>query len=364
MPKRKRYSPIGIDLQPHSAKMVQLHFGPKGTSVVGYTSVTFEESLLQIEDQTPECIVNALKGAVRSAGFSGRRAVITLPPNKVDVRTLTLAGSDDDLGKMLRWEAESYLHFDVADATLDYVKLGEVNVGNEKRWEVLVAAVGKPYVHGLLELFAKAGVFVKVADIVPMALSRLGSHVARELDVPVSMIDIGRTTSVAVILNKGDLRLARTIPRGGEEFTSRIMSSLDVDHGEAELLKKEYGTGVPTHGVQFGSDQELVTKTEVAGTIHEILRHELEEIGDELQKLFRYFATQRKGMPVGRGYLCGGSGRMNGLDTFLSERIGVQIDTLPALSDLFQNAPRDDEFGPEYAVAVGLALRSVDTVKN
>ncbi|NQT18934.1 MAG: type IV pilus assembly protein PilM [Planctomycetes bacterium] len=358
MPKRKGYSPIGIDLQAGSAKMVQLHFGPKGTSLVGCKAVTFEESLTRIVDQKPEKIVDQLKQAITSAGLSGRRAIATLPAAKVDVRTLTLAGSEDDLEKLLRWEAESYLHYEVADASIDHAKLGEVSAGNEKRSEVMVATANKTYIREVMDLLSEAGLMVQAIDIVPMALWRLGIRLAEELEAPVSMIDIGRTSSVAVILSRGDLRLTRTMARGGEELTSRIMQGLDIDRNEAELLKKEYGTGMAGGAARFGSQDELVTKTEVAGTIHEILRHDLEDIADELRKLFRYFSTQNKGMAVGRGYLCGGGGRLKGLDAYFTERIGVAIEQLPALDVVLKakNNP-DDETGPEYAVAAGLALR-------
>lgn len=358
MPKRKGYSPIGIDLQANAAKMVQLHFGPQGASVTGCKSVTFEEGLAQIVDQKPGRITHTLKQAIASGGFSGRRAVVTLPAAKVDVRTLTLAGSEDDLEKMLRWEAESYLHYDVSDASIDHAKLGEVTVGNEKRSEVMVASANKTYIRELLDLMAGAGLLVEAVDIVPMALWRLGSRFGEELQTPVSMIDIGRTSSVATILNTGELRLTRTIARGGEELTARIMQSLDVARDEAELLKKEYGTGVPGNAARFGSQDELVTKTEVAGTIHEILRCDLEDMAEELQKLFRYFSTQNKGMSVGRGYLCGGGSRLKGLDAFFTERIGVTIEQLPALDVVLKTGSTNgDETGPEYAVAAGLALR-------
>ena len=362
MPRRKGHSLIGIDLQPKSAKMVQLHFGSQGISLAGHSSVSFEESLTPLVDHKPHKVVDALKAAIKSGGLSGSRAVITLPPNKVDVRTLTLGGSDVDLDKMLNWEAESYLHYDVADASIDYVELGRVKVGKEERSDVLVAAARKAYIHELLELMAGAGLMVTAVDIVPMALWRLGSHVGRELNAPFSLIDIGRTASVAVILNRGDLRLTRTIDRGGDEFTTRIMDSLEVSHDEAELLKKEYGTGVPGHGAHLDSENELVTKTEIEGTVHEILRRDLEELAGELQKLFRYFSTLNKGVPVRCGYLCGGGGLLKGLDAFLAERAGIGIERLPSLEAVFstQSGEASEEVGPEYAVAAGLALRRID----
>jgi len=359
MPKRKGYSPIGIDFQATTAKAVQLHFGSEGASLAACTTLAFDESLMRIADHRPVNIVQKLRAVLRSGKFSGRHAVITLPPNKVDVRTLTLAGPSDDLEKMLSWEAESYLHYKVADATIDYVRLGEARVGKEERSEVLVAAVSTTYASELLNLLAKAGLQVSAVDIVPMALWRLGSYLGGEIEVPVTVIDIGQTTSVAVVLNRGQLRLTRTIPQGGEDLTTRIMDDLEISRPEAELLKKEYGVGVPSHSTQLAPDRELLTKTEIAGTLHEILRPHLEELAKELQKLFRYFSTQSKGMPVGLGYLCGGGGKLKGLGSFLSERTGVRVEKLSALGEAFrpQNGDEGEVIGPEYAVAAGLALR-------
>jgi len=354
---RKGYSPIGIDFQSTSAKLAQFSLGADGASLAVAASVSFSDSLLQVEEHQPRRLADELKAALKQHGFSGRKAVISLPPKKADVRTLTLPGAEADLDKMLKWEAESYLHYDVTKACIDYVKLGEVNAGNEKRSEVLVTAAGKPYITRLLDLLDRAGLVVDVIDIVPMALCRLGPFLAQgDSEAPVSILDIGKTSTVAVIMNRGELRLTRNIPRGGDEFTACIQKGLDISLEEAELLKKEYGAGLDNHGISFGADQELVTKTEVAGTIHEILRTELDDVASEMQKLFRYFSTQCKGMSVARCFLCGGGGRMKGLDAFLSQKTDVPIQVLPSLDTLFPGR-RPDSGGPEFAVAAGLALR-------
>jgi len=358
MAKRKGCSPIGIDLQPNSAKMVQLFFTAEGASLSSCATATFDQSLLAIEDGIPADLTESIRNAVKVAGFTGRGAVVAPPPNKVDVRTLTLPGSGEDLEKMLRWEAESYLHYDVADASIDYVKLGEVKVGNETRSEVLVASVSRHYIRALLDLLSKAGLAPTAADIVPMALCRLGAYLSRDAEGPVSVVDIGASRSVAVILNHGELRLTRTLSKGGEDFTERIMHGLEVSREEAELLKKEYGAGMPAVASNFGAEEELVTKTEVAGTIHEILRHDLEELADELQKLFRYYTAQCKGSPMSRGYLCGGGGRLKGLDTYITDRTGIKVQRIEGLNTIFPVKSSDTgEAGPEYAVAAGLALR-------
>jgi len=359
MATRKGRSPIGIDLQHNGAKLVQLAFGKNGPALAAYASVSFDDTLLQIEDRRPQAAIDALKRTIAKGDFSGSAAVITLPPKKVDVRTLTLPGADSDLEKVLRWEAESYLHYAVDEASIDHVKLGEVSVGNEKRTEVLVAAAFRPYVIALLELLNAAGIRAEVVDIAAMALCRLGSVVNHAGDA-VGIVDIGRSASQTVIIDKGAIRLTRITARGGDELTAKIKSSLEINIDEAELLKIEYGIGVPGQASTFGMDRELVTKTEIAGTIHEILRPDIDEFAAELQKLFRYFSTQTKGAQVTRGYLCGGGSLLKGLADNLSSRTGTKLETLPSLDSLFPNGKTKEAgspCGPEYAIAAGLALR-------
>ena len=360
MANRKGRSPIGIDFQHNGAKLVQLEYGPGGPALAAFASVSFDDSLLQIEDRRPQTVIDALKRAIGTGDFSRSPAVITLPPKKVDVRTLTLPGADADIEKVLRWEAESYLHYAVDKASIDYVKLGEVTAGNEKRTEALVAAAYRPYLIALLELLNAAGIRTAVVDIVPMALCRMGSAVNHEGGT-ISITDIGRSASMSVIIDKGSIRLTRNTARGGDEFTAKIKNSLEISHDEAELLKMEYGIGTPSHASTFGADRELVTKTEIAGTIHEILRPDLDEVAAELQKLFRYFSTQSKGAQIMHGYLCGGGSKLKGLAENISGRTGAKIETLPPLDTLFpnRNSKRTGaSCGPEYAVATGLALRA------
>ena len=359
MTTRKGRSPIGIDLQHNGAKLVQLAYGKGGPALAAHASVPFDDSLLQIEDRRPQTVIDALKRAIGKGGFKGSAAIVALPPRKVDVRTLTLPGADSDLEKVLRWEGESYLHYAVDKACIDHVKLGEVSVGNEKRTEVLVAAAFRPYVIALLELLDAAGIRAEVVDIAPMALCRMGSAVNHEGGT-ISITDIGRSASMTVIIDKGSIRLTRITARGGDEFTAKIKNSLEISHDEAELLKIEYGIGTPSQGAAFGADRELVTKTEIAGTIHEILRPDIDEFAAELQKLFRYFSTQTKGAQVTHSYLCGGGSLLKGLADNLTGRTGTKIETLPPLDTLFPNGKGKgsaSSCGPEYAVAAGLALR-------
>jgi len=356
----KAYSPIGIDLQAASCKLLQMHSSGGETGIAALASVEFSGNILNLEEGQPDGLVHALKTALKENGFHGSTAVMTVPQQKIDVRTLTLPGPEVDLEKVLRWEAEAYLHYDINSACMDYTKVGEITAGSEKRMEVLVAAINRDYLQAVLHWLSAAGIEVAVVDVVPMALARLGTCPRLQYETEsLGMLDIGRSTTTAAVLNKGELRLTRNINRGGDELTARICDSLEIANDEAELLKREYGTGLPGRHNLY-SEQELLTRTEIAGTIHEILRHDLEEMAAEVQKLYRYFSTQCKGATAQKGYLCGGGGRMSGLDEFLSQHTGLAFEKLPPLNELF--AWKTDtaiEAGPEFAVSAGLALRKL-----
>jgi len=356
----KTYSPIGVDLQVASCKLMQMRSCSGETGIAAAASVEFTDNILNLEEAQPDGLVHALKTALKENGFHGSTAVMTVPQQKIDVRTLTLPGPEADLEKVLRWEAESYLHYDINSACMDYTKVGEIAAGSDKRIEVLVAAINKDYLQAVLQWLSAAGLEVAVVDVVPMALARLGACPRLQYDTEsLGMLDIGRTSTTAAVIDKGELRLTRNINRGGDELTARIRDSLEIAEEEAELLKREYGTGLPGSHSMY-SEQELLTRTEIAGTIHEILRHDLEEMAAEVQKLHRYFSTQCKGATAQKTYLCGGGGRMSGLDGFLSQHTGLPFEKLPPLNDLFAyKTDTSIEAGPEFAVSAGLALRKL-----
>ncbi len=361
MPFGSKVSPIGVDLG-GTVKLVQ--FRTKGdTSPPELHATGRVEAGVPVDaagPAEPDEFVSALKKALSAGKFGSRRAVVALPASEVDFRPLTLPVDEHDIGKKVRWEAESYLAGSADDHLIDHVVLGEARTAGERRLEVLAVSADKQRVLPLLDLLGRAGLTVDVIDIVPLALCRFLGATRNGSDEPIAAIDIGAQSTSAVIMGGDDLRMARPIDIGGNTFTEAIQTALEINIDEAEVLKCQHGAGAPRNtSPDAGGPPAADDGSKIVSIVHDILREKLDLLASELHKLFRYFAAQNQGRTVEKVFLVGGGGALKRLDALLTERLGTPVEAGKPLTQITGHEP-ELKRGHEgaFAVAAGLALRS------
>jgi len=159
-------------------------------------------------------------------------------------------------------------------------------------------------------------------------------------------------TKLSVYL-RGALELSRTLTVGGRALTTSLAQQLRVTEIEAEILKRQ-------HGVRPDG-----------GRVFQALSRGLEDLFFEIRRSFEFFASRHFGQTVRQVYLAGGGARMPGLadalarylNPSLDERVpegaAVKVDILDPLAAITLS-PRivgqADLIGPEFVVALGLAL--------
>lgn len=353
----QRQSALGIDIGLSRVKLAQFRTRADGMELLAAETLPVPFPTNGNGDAAN--FVKQLKRVLLKRHFDPHRAVVTLPPDHLDVRPLTLPVDDRDIAKKVRWEAESYLSCDIENAIIDHVVLGEAKSAGERRLEVLAAAAERDKIVAALDLLGRADVITTAVDIVPLALCRL-LHLTEETSdgAAVAAVDIGAQTTHAVIMNNHDLRMSRTIDTGGDTFTEAIAAALETSPEEAEVLKCQHGTGRADEGADDGEPGQSDESSKIAHIINDILRDHLAHLASELSRLFRYFSAQNQGRPVGKVLLVGGGGSLKHLAALLQAALQTTIEVSAPLSRL---TGRDITLkrGTEgsYAVAAALALR-------
>ncbi len=355
----RKHTPIGIDIGETGLKLVQFRRTQRGLDLQAAASL--EANCLATDDGGGDAaFVRDLRKLLAKRRFGCRRAVITLPASEVSIRPLTLAAGAHDVAKMVRWEAESYLEYDTENAIIDHIVLGEAKSARDTRLEVLATAVEKAKVLRWLGILNRAGLATEAVDVTPLALCRLLLRLAGTSEGAAAAVDVGTSSTLAIIADQQELRMTRTIPVGGDTFTKVIATALEVSEEEAEALKRQ-------HGAHVSPDAE--TRSEVSGippeehakitrVVHDIMREKIEFLVSELSKLFRYFSAQSQGRRVERVVLVGGGGSLKNLDTLLAERLETRVEIGAPISQLTGRSVKlRQENERAFAVAAGLALR-------
>ena len=351
-----RTGPIGLDFGTDNLKMVQADF-VKGSPVIRSAVILpYPNNKSALFDSSTE--LKQLINEARSQGaFKGSRAVVSMPPEKVQFISLEYkcaSGQDPDEAVI---EAIKERFGDrIGNSVIDYLQIRPEHKEHPDR-TALVAVADQNEVIEFLEFLRKGGLSVDRLEIGPMAINRLISAMnPAERDKITLAINFGLQKSYATVLWGRRLLLDRELSFGLETVVDQVAEALEVSTEEArELLER--------HGLQTVS-RELAgadyMEPDIEETITDILKPSLLSLSGEIKRLMLYVASRTRGRAVYGAYIFGSVAGIPGIDKILTEMTGMSLKvTQPfyGLATSHQAAKIDDQSKLRgIAVATGLSL--------
>ncbi|MFA6355107.1 MAG: type IV pilus assembly protein PilM [Candidatus Paceibacterota bacterium] len=350
---------LGIDIGSSAIKVVQLKkkngkailetygaisLGPYGNTDIG--SITN----LQTDD-----IIRALIDVMKESNVTIKSGIIAIPSSSSLIFTISLPSkiTEDKLASVVPIEARKYIPVPIAEVTLDWFVLPKETESSENnimekpvegavldaKTEVLVVAIHNDILTRYQEILKKTELH---SDSFEMEIfSNIRSSFSHDL-APVLLMDFGASKTKLSIVEEGVVHVFHVVNRGGAEITKNIASSLGISFTEAEKLKR-------TVGLDLNSNPEVA----------DIIRLSLDYILSDTNSIV--FAYQKKyNKNISKVILTGGGSLTKGL----MERATSNFHTEVVYSNPFSKteapaflAPILEISGPEFSVAVGLALR-------
>lgn len=360
---------VGVDFGTSFIKIVELEYknGSIYLSNYGWIEIPqkkkmgdFEirDEFKDVEDKTYllKKLISALnlksKSAYLSMGsFKGLTALISV----VDVK-------DGDLDEVIKIEANKYIPVSLdeiylsSDIVSKRVEKKEEKTGgltnpadNKKEVvEVLLVAAPKDDVHKYERIVEGAG--LKVAsfelDIFSVVRALIGDDLGKFL-----IVDIGAKITNIILVDKGVIRINRNINVGGDEVTKNIATNLNVSWDRAEEFKKKNN----------------YLKEEGRSIVLPILNL----IAKESKRMIELAqSTGGSNKPLDNVIIVGGGADVPGIVEVFSGVLGVPVVIgNPLAKIIIENDKIKDQvidISPLYAVAVGLALKGVNSlsIKN
>lgn len=372
---------IGVDIGSNSVKVVQMKATAKGLSLekIAIVPIRLTEGKGDKTEATDAAVVEAIKTAVVNSGTSLKDVCCSIAGESVIVRYLQFPDmNDEELDYAVRLQAEEYIPFHLADVNLDYQRLDSPTVDGGKRVDLLLVAVRKDLVSRRVELLKSIGLSPVVMDVDSFALLNcLEANYDFRPEEVVALVSIGASITNINIFIKGISRFARDISLGGNSITSAIASKLGISFQDAEKTKinegviftKEPAAGGETTGVAeaIKGTVEKITgekmddedkKTKLAG----IIRQPIQNLITEVRRSLQFFENQPNGKPVTRVLLCGGGAKMQNLDKYMADRLGLPVEIADPLKKIDISTVSKVGFdvksqSPTLAVGIGLGLR-------
>lgn len=350
---KKARSVIGVDIGSSSLKVVQLRRDGETAVLETYGELALGpyagNEVGQATNLPADKIAETLKDLLREANVTTADAGISIPFSRSLLRLITLPRRDDpnELRTMVELEARKYIPVPVSEVQLDWFQIPEpIAEGQEPPSTVkaLVVAVHNDQLTLLQNVVQGAGLAATFFEIEIFSTIR---SVVSEPVKPVLVIDIGASASKVYVVERGVVAYSHNIPQGSQDATRAISTAHGIPVGQAEALKKQHGFTPPSEGVHY--DRQTIELV-FSRILHEAKR-----------ALAQYEAANTSS--VTSLVLTGGGGVTKGLAAYAQEFFAIPVQ----LADPFGRTeapafirPVLGEIGPEFAVAVGLALRKLE----
>jgi len=275
--------------------------------------------------------------------------------------------ADDQIRKVIKYEAEHHLHdCDADDVIVQYAKVGESAEGTN----LLVFAVRKDVIGRRVEYARAAGVEPLAMDL--DALAFYGAVKAAGLidESPTCvLVDIGNRATVMVFVVEGAVRALRSVRLGVDSIAQGMARDMEIDAGEAvekvlEISGEEEGDLlIPLHA----DEGKRETAKGVAELERDLFHQKRDDFAARLKREYvRSVAALRGGAAPSRILATGPGLGVAGLPEMLSQRLGVPVEPFhPSRAFPCKLDGAEEEFDRNGAVALGLALKGIgnDTLK-
>ncbi len=353
-------SVVGIDIGTSAIKIVEIK--KKGSRAVleTYGSISLGPyagtEVGRVTNLPLEKIVEAIKEVLKQSNVSTKDSALSVSVQSSLVFTMDLPAKIDEsqIASIIPNEARKFIPVPITEVSLDYFILPkkepsyeEMNMAGsaiepQDKKEVLVVAIQNDAIEKLRTVVKDSMINSSFFEL--EIFSSVRANFEHELSL-VLLIDFGGSRTKLSLVEFGIVKNYHTINRGGADITDAVAKSLDIPFEKAENLKKEFGL------------YENATETKMA----EVIKSQLDYIFSETNNVLLGY-EKKYGRTVSKVIFTGGGSLLKGLKEISLNNFRADVEIGRPFKKV--GAPQFlekvlESTGPEFAVAIGLALRKL-----
>ncbi|KKR61784.1 MAG: Tfp pilus assembly protein [Parcubacteria group bacterium GW2011_GWF2_42_7] len=353
---------VGIDIGSSAIKVVEIKIKEGKIVLETYGSIALGPydslDVGRVTNLPVEKIAEALQEVLKQSGVTDTTGAFSIPVQSSLIFTIELPKNvkKSEISTIIPIEARKYIPLPITEVSLDYFILPERESSFEEmnaassnsgtpqktagKTSVLIVATQNDAIskyRSIVSLSSLTAAFFEIE-----IFSSIRANFERELS-PVLLIDFGASRTKLSIVEFGMVKNYHTIDRGGADITDSISKSLSLSFAEAEKMKKEFGL--------FGNLAEK--------TLADIIKIHIDYILSETNNVLLEY-EKKYSRTISKVIFTGGGSLLKGLAEVAVNNFRAEIEIGHPFNKV--NAPEFlrkvlETAGPEFAVALGLALR-------
>ncbi|MFA5932306.1 MAG: type IV pilus assembly protein PilM [Candidatus Paceibacterota bacterium] len=353
-------SAIGIDIGSSAIKVVEIKRKGGKAVLETYGAIALgpyaDLEAGRVTNLPVEKVVLALQEVLKQSGVTSSSLALSIPIQSSLIFTIELPAKlgDAEIAAIVPTEARKYIPVPITEVSLDYFILPQKESSFEEmnaedaiakeggKINVLVVATQNDAVARYRSIVSGCNLSASFLEI--EIFSSIRANFEHELS-PVLLIDFGASRTKLSVVEFGMVKSYHTIDRGGADISNSISKSLSIPFGEAEKMKKEFGL--------FGNPVEK--------SLADVIKVHVDYIFSETNNVLLGY-EKKYNRTISKVIFTGGGALMKGLEEVAINNFRAEIEMGHPFSKV--NAPAFLEkvlltMGPEFAVALGLALRKL-----
>ena len=364
-------SALGIDIGSSAIKIVQIKkkngqavLETYGELALGpYAGLGIGQAVVLTPDKIAQALIDLMKE--KEVNITTKKCGISIPFASSLMTVIEMPEvSSKQLSVMVPLEARKYIPVPISEVTLDWSVIPKSEVHPEDSSEytateerlsanrgtgapatftkvdVLIVAIHNETIARYQEIISKVGLEAGFFEIEIFSTMRA---VLDEALRPVMILDMGAASTKFYVVERGVIRSSHTINRGSQDITLTISKSLGLTMERAEVMKRQVGAA--------GGDKNLT----------DVIILTLDYIFTEASNALLAF-EKKHNKTISKVILVGGGSALKGFHELAKNNFKTEVISADPFNKVSAPAFLEKilkETGPEFAVAIGLALRKL-----
>ena len=352
---------IGLDIGSNVIKAVEIDHTSKGRILKNFGIIELPPTAI-VEGMIKEegVVVTAIVNLLSNLKIRNKNIATSISGYSVIVKKINVPGKKGSPGfnEKVQAAAEHHIPFNINEVDIDYdviPKESEAESGENKtpsasivNEDILLVAAKKDIVEERIALLNSAGLAPMVMDIDLLALQNAFEISTNHEDRNGlnAIVNLGAEKLEINIIQDGISLFSRDSVFGGNQLTEAIMADFNEPFEEAEAIKLG---GKPVENIS---------------RLRELFIKFVLDWVNETKRVIDFVGNTYSDEPLKKIFLTGGACRLPGFKDYLKRETEIPVEELNPFKSLqFKEKLFDPNYlsymGPQAAVAVGLALRSI-----